>query len=481
LYSLIPPRNKYALIWSLTIILQMTFPAHVIALTDEVRSMCEQAEQLINSRRFNDAVKLLNKAETIDPTCGEVHGYLGMAYQNNSNTKQAVEEYSKALQLNPQMSFINVNLGTCYMNLGQQQQAAPYFQKYLQENPNAPDAAQVRKYLQQSGSSQNLSGSNQNQSGFRSLVEHGQALVSQGKFADARNVFEQAVREQPNFAPAHFYLGYTLAQTGQCMNAIGEFNRCLQLDPSTKEAVLNIGSNYQSLGDAANAITWYEKYIRENPSSPKVADLRQRISGLRQQAKQPGNEPGAASQNDYLASAASGGRWFHWMRFPVRVCIAGGAGVGGYRDSFSKLLIESFSMWAQGSENRLAFALVNDPSQAEIYCTWTDNPNQVAEGGRAVEGGLTKLSGQPQMNGDIGIANARMILLTNRGGTPLSDDDMRKVCLHEVGHALGINGHSSNNSDVMFYTESPTVWPALTNRDKATICGLYRAYPKLSP
>ena len=465
--------KKYRMALSFAAVLVAISGERCLAMSDEVRSMCQQAEQMINSQRFNDAVKLLHRAESLDPSCGEVHGYLGMAFQNNSNTKQAVEEYLKALQLNPQMSFINVNLGTCYMNLNQPQQAVPYFQRYLQDNPNAPDAAQVRGYIKQSGA-------REGQSGFRALVEHGQSLVSAGKFSEAHSVFEQAVAQQPNFAPAHFYLGYTLAQTGQNQKAIAEFQYCLQLDPSTKEAVLNIGSNYQSLGDTANAITWYEKYLHENPGSPKAGDIRQRISGLRQQAKAPGNSPAAASQDDYLASAASGGRWFRWMRVPIRVCITNGAGTGGYRDSFYKVLMESFSMWAVGSENRLAFTLVNDPSQADILCTWTDNPNQIAEGGRAVEGGLTKLSGQPQQNGDVGITSAKVILLTNLGGAPLSDDDMRKVCLHEVGHALGINGHSSNNSDIMFFTESPTVWPTLTKRDKATICGLYNNYPRAS-
>ncbi|MBZ0185329.1 MAG: matrixin family metalloprotease, partial [Candidatus Obscuribacterales bacterium] len=58
----------------------------------------------------------------------------------------------------------------------------------------------------------------------------------------------------------------------------------------------------------------------------------------------------------------------------------------------------------------------------------------------------------------------------------LSDDDMKKVCLHEVGHALGINGHSSDNHDIMFFSESPSVWPALTKRDKLTIRLLYQGY-----
>lgn len=510
----------------------------LIAMSDEVRSMCQQAEQLINGQRFSEAIRLLQRAGTIDPSCAEVHGYLGMAYQNSLNTRQAVEEYTQALRLNPQMSFLNVNLGTCYMNMNQLDQAVPYFERYLQENPNAPDAQQVRRYIQQAGS-------RKGQQDLRGLMEQGQALLNQRRYSDARRAFEQAVSTKPDWAPGHFYLGYALAQSGEHQRAIGEFQSALQLDPNLKEAVMNIASNYQSMGDSVSAITWYERYLQENPGSPKAGDIRSRINGLRQQAarqqQQPqrqvaaapvqssntgqtsqwqsedpyaglvppqqspwqasptdgvrnqpgvppntayaGQAPTAPPEDEYLDSATAGGRYFRWPaeRMPIRVYIAPGAGATGYRDSFSRALADAFAAWAKGSDNRIAFWIVTDPSQADITCDWTGDPAKVVEAGRSVEGGLTKLSGQEQPGGvDVKIVRARVTLLTkDRGGTPLSDDDMKKVCLHEIGHALGLNGHSNNNHEIMFFSESPSVWPALTKRDKATIRRLYASYPKM--
>ncbi len=486
----------------------------LIAMSNEVRSMCQQAEQLINGQRFNDAISLLNRAAAMDPTCAEVHGYLGLAYQNSLNTKQAVEEYTRALQLNPQMSFINVNLGTCYLNLNQPEQAVPYFERYLQENPNAPDAQQVRMYIQQAGA-------RRGQQDLRGLVEQGQAMLNQRRYNDARRLFEQAVLAKHDWAPGHFFLGYALAQSGQHQQAIGEFQSALQYDPNMKEAVMNIASNYQSMGDAGSAITWYERYLQENPGSPKAGDIRSRINRLREQAsRQPpprpqGGTPQApitayapqtpppntgyapqaqppstdyaaqtpSPQEDYLDSVVSGGRYFRWPseKMPIRVYIAPGTGAAGYRDSFSRALTDSFGVWTKGSDNRIAFWIVTDPSQADISCDWTDDPAKVVEPGRSVEGGLTKLSGQEQPGtADVRIVRAKMTLLTrDRGGTPLNDDDMKKVCLHEIGHALGLNGHSNNNHDIMFFSESPSVWPALTKRDKATIRRLYANHPRM--
>ncbi len=449
-------------------------PAEALAITDQVRSMCLQAEQLINSGKAQQAVKLLEEAGRMDPTAGEVHGYLGMAYQNTGNPQRAIPEYQKALELNPQMTFINVNLGTCLMNMNQLDQAVPYFQHYLQTNPNAPDAAQVKSYIQQAGS-------RKGQQNLRSVVESGQALINQRKFHEACSVFQQAVGIDPNFAPAHFYLGYALAECGHNMNAITEFKNALQNDPSMKDALLNIGSNYQTLGDSKNAISWYERYLRETPDSPKASDIKQRISGLRQQlgSQQGGGKIGGSSPNDadYFLSAASGGKFFRWPMMPVAVFIADGSNTPGYKMSYRQALMDAFSAWAVASGNRISFSLSTVPSSTGIVCDWTGDPNKVVERGRPVEGGLTKLSGQPQGGSDVAIGSAHVTILTNRGGMPLTDDDMKIVCLHEVGHALGINGHSNSNMDVMFFSEAPTIWPALTKRDRATISRLYANYP----
>ena len=518
----------------------------LIAMTDEVRGMCQQAEQLINARQFSQAIQLLNQANGKDPNCPEVHGYLGMAYQNSAKTQQAIDEYRKALAINPSMTFLMVNLGTCYMNVNQTDLAVQYFQSYLQANPNAQDAAQVRSYIEQSGA-------RKGEQNLRALVEKGQAFTNQKRYAEAKSAFQQAISLQPNFAPAHFYLAYALAQSGQNQQAITEFQTSLQLDPNLKEATLNIGSNYQSLGDIPNAITWYEKYLAENPGSPKSGEIRKRVSGLKEElakknggsnqrrpqnatassspnmqnsmpsaatmpnpmstpsALQPGGQfnnmnlqpagsqypasnqlpsqslvqPGPTGQtgqavDDYLADAAANGKFFRWGKMPIRIFIAPGAGTPGYQKSHTQALIDACSKWAQASENRVVFAFANNPSQADIVCSWTGDPNKIGDGGKSIEGGLTKLTAQAQPNGDIFISKAKVTILTNRSGKPLSSDDMKKVCLHEIGHALGINGHSANNRDVMFFSESPSVWPSLTLRDKATIRNLYFNYPVIT-
>jgi hypothetical protein len=51
-----------------------------------------------------------------------------------------------------------------------------------------------------------------------------------------------------------------------------------------------------------------------------------------------------------------------------------------------------------------------------------------------------------------------------------SPEDVRRVVLHEMGHALGFAGHSPDPGDIMFATVSAA---DLSDRDRATLSALY--------
>lgn len=480
-------RQLVTILISTIISLAMTSSIVAQATGDEVRAMLRQAETLINTKDFKGALKLLNKAKKLEPQSPEVHGYLGMAYQNSMRTQKAIPEYIKALELNPSMSFVNINLGTCYMNMGKPELAVPYFKAYLRDNPNSPNRAMVEQYIQQSGA-------RKNQGNLRSNFEQGQSLLNNGQTKEAFQIFSNIVRGNPNWGPGHFYLAYSASKLGNHRMAVNEFMESYRLEPTNKENLINIGSNYQSMGDTAQAITWYQKFLSESPGSSKRRDIEGRIRGLKNQAKQanqnssnPGINSNYGNSNnqaaDYMSSVSSKGKFFRWPphALPLRVYIASGNGLKGYNPGFNSVLQNAFLKWQKASANKLVFIFVNDQRQANINCFWTDNPNQIMDKGRLVEGGLTKLSGSYAGGANVSINNAVITILTlprNNNVQGFSEDELMKVCLHEVGHALGLNGHSNNNKDIMFYTESPSIWPALTKRDKATIQRLYSNYPQ---
>ena len=189
-----------------------------------------------------------------------------------------------------------------------------------------------------------------------------------------------------------------------------------------------------------------------------------------------------AGANNYLVGAASGGKYFRWppAAMPLKIYIADGTGLNGYNPFFKEALMNAFTSWAEATGNKLKMSLVTSPQSANIVCNWTDNPNQIVDRGRLVEGGLTRLSGQPLPDGqNVNLGGATITILTRSRSTGqmMSQDEIIKVCLHEVGHAIGINGHSNNNADIMFFSESPSIRPVLSRRDQATAALLYINHP----
>ncbi len=293
----------------------------------------------------------------------------------------------------------------------------------------------------------------------------------------ARQLLERAAELEPNSPTVRCNLGLAYQNSGNINRAISEFQRALELAPDMPQATLNLAGCYQSLGRSREAISWFEKYLQLSPQSAEAGQVRDIIAQLRAAAEQPGSDPGAP---DYLQAVTAGGT-YRWPqhKLPLKVYIAPGRGAQGFRASFRQALVEAFEAWAAASGDRLSCVLVTDPLSADVACDWTNDAQEVSKAGTQGERGIAWVVADEA--DEIKRATIKILTIPTFAGGVLSDDDMKKACLHEVGHVLGLQGHSTNNHDVMFFTiDAATVWPVLSRRDRATIARLYAAYPVLT-
>jgi tetratricopeptide (TPR) repeat protein len=87
------------------------------------------------------------------------------------------------------------------------------------------------------------------------VYNQGVDLMHAKKFAAAQIKFEQAIRDNPNFAEAHNNLGFTLRQQGprNYSIALEHYSKAIQLKPSMAETYEYRGVLFAKMGRKADA------------------------------------------------------------------------------------------------------------------------------------------------------------------------------------------------------------------------------------
>lgn len=184
------------------------------------------------------------------------------------------------------------------------------------------------------------------------------------------------------------------------------------------------------------------------------------------------------SASDYMPAITEQGT-FHWEngKMPIKVFIGNGQGVPSYRPQYGSFIRKGFDEWCRISNGKLAWVEVTEAAKADVTVAWTIQVNQRPEGTEA--GKTDAYTRYNTATGQGVIYGAKMQFLTKLPGREFTDLEVEKTCLHEVGHAMGLQGHSPYRNDIMFYAVQPTQAPALTARDVNTLNRLYASYPVL--
>ena len=317
-------------------------------------------------------------------------------------------------------------------------------------------------------------------------------LVKQGHHVQARLMLEDLVTLDPNpySKDVHGLLAESCYKLGNNPEAIKNYELALQFSGDKDVHIYwNIALAYMNMNEYDEANRWCKKLLAKDPP----ADLRRQaerflndVGKERRDQRDTSQQPGADAEGDYLNHLASTREANRWPRekLPIKVFIEDDRNVPGFRSQFVEIFLNSLEIWTKATKNRLAFQIVNNLGQADLNIIFTANVNDIArEPGMApAEQGLATIRAYTRGPGYGFIENAKIQLLVHKPTSDkgLTDDEMKEVCLHEIGHALGLSGHSPNDSDVMHFMMSFRQLPALTKRDKQTIARLYQDYPALN-
>lgn len=115
------------------------------------------------------------------------------------------------------------------------------------------------------------------------------------------------------------------------------------------------------------------------------------------------------------------------------------------------------------------FKRVSEPTLADIEIKIADNINNKVTD-NIYTSGLTEFS-YSGLNGNLSNVKVTLVLKQPNNSRQLTSKEVYRTVLHEIGHAIGIVGHSSNNKDIMFPMSNER--GEFSKRDIATINLIY--------
>ena len=136
-------------------------------------------------------------------------------------------------------------------------------------------------------------------------------------------------------------------------------------------------------------------------------------------------------------------------------------------DSSKKYIFEkAFTTWDKALRENLNFVFVKNKQDADITIAYTEKLEKSQVG--LAETSYITIQGKKYLH-KVGI----LISKTDFRGFVETDAELYKTTLHEIGHAIGIIGHSNNARDIMYPTRFDPTFAFPSKRDIETVEKIY--------
>jgi Tfp pilus assembly protein PilF len=285
-------------------------------------------------------------------------------------------------------------------------------------------------------------------------------------------------QQTPRMVSSHLYNeAIRLADNNQLQESRMKFEQAVQADPSFDLAWAALVGACMTSGQLEEGLQVGNQFLTNFPHSSKRRETEMIVQKLNEQLTRKNEiwaRVGRDGADSYFALATEGKNFYGWNldAMPLKVYIGDGRGVRGYRKNDDVILNNSFAEWTKATDGHITFTRVDNVADANIECIWIDDPKDFPQN-RGMEAG----EAVPMLDSDGYIVSSKLFLLTRERNDKSSVDDlvMHTICLHEIGHTLGLLGHSDVAGDVMYFTANgqKVQEPHLTQRDVNTLAKLY--------
>lgn len=179
-------------------------------------------------------------------------------------------------------------------------------------------------------------------------------------------------------------------------------------------------------------------------------------------------------KDDYFGELVSHSNICYWRaeQMPIRIYIPENSKKDGFNDFDRRLIKRCFDEWCSIVPGRLSYKVVNNPAAADISFAQKDRLIDLSFSRSVLAHTIPIPSGPSEWSVFPVLKTKIEPLRFNPEITSESDKrvaNRHMILLHEIGHALGIVGHSCNAGDLMYFSGAPV----LSERDRATFRKIY--------
>jgi predicted Zn-dependent protease len=223
-------------------------------------------------------------------------------------------------------------------------------------------------------------------------------------------------------------------------------------------------------------------------------------------------EPIQTSDHSYLDAIfkTTEGRVIRWNKFPIRVFIADGKENNRFKMAYAQAVIDALEAWKQSTGGFVSSVLVKNEQAADVIVTWTDTYTDRFASMEEVPDYYKKYA-VPKANPMMRVLQVASMLAPGyfslapqAVGAALQYQQVKKLqvlvdeskiqmglsvtdglseeaakllvfnmAMHEIGHVVGLKGHSALEGDVMFPKLGTTSLSKPSGRDMETLRQLY--------
>jgi hypothetical protein len=145
------------------------------------------------------------------------------------------------------------------------------------------------------------------------------------------------------------------------------------------------------------------------------------------------------------------------------VYFAEGLGVQGWNTGMKQVVTHAMRTWQSASRGKISFTQTYTESNADIIVKWQRNFSD----------NILGVSPFQMVNDTIIRSDINLAVFYPDSNQPIPMEDLKGIAVHEMGHAIGIRGHSPYPEDIMYYSKTRRQ-ATLSERDMNTVGMLYK-------